>query len=125
MTNVPGVDTLSRASAWVDAPGVGGGDGEVLERQQHLTAPRTSLNGPISPHRRFSFGSIPLADVKTVKDALRADGQRRRDGDVHRRAAPLADRRTTSCRDEPLLAMVPGVGAHRRAEAASSATRSR
>jgi WS/DGAT/MGAT family acyltransferase len=68
MGNVPGVDTLSRASARIARLG-SGGDGRLLERQQ-LTAPRTSLNGPISPHRRFSFGSVSLADVKAVKDAF-------------------------------------------------------
>ncbi|MER6826245.1 wax ester/triacylglycerol synthase family O-acyltransferase [Streptosporangium sp. NPDC000563] len=31
-----------------------------------LTAPRTPFNGPIGPERRFSYGSIPLADVKRV-----------------------------------------------------------
>ena len=31
-------------------------------------APRTPLNGTITPHRRFSFGSLPLSDVKLVKN---------------------------------------------------------
>ncbi|WP_329083531.1 MULTISPECIES: WS/DGAT/MGAT family O-acyltransferase [unclassified Streptosporangium] len=31
-----------------------------------LTAPRTPFNGPIGAERRFSYGSIPLADVKRV-----------------------------------------------------------
>jgi WS/DGAT/MGAT family acyltransferase len=44
-------------------------DGGVLERPQ-LKAPRTSLNGRISSHRRVAFASLSLADVKTVKDAL-------------------------------------------------------
>jgi WS/DGAT/MGAT family acyltransferase len=33
-----------------------------------LKAPKTSFNGRISPHRRFVYGDIPLADVKKVKD---------------------------------------------------------
>jgi diacylglycerol O-acyltransferase / wax synthase len=33
-------------------------------------APRTPFNGTITPHRRFSFGSLPLADVKHVKQHL-------------------------------------------------------
>src|SRR3954454_11657152 len=35
---------------------------------RELKAPRTPLNGAITAHRRFSFGSLPLADVKTVKN---------------------------------------------------------
>ena len=33
-------------------------------------APRTSLNGSITPHRTFSFTSMPLDDIKRVKNAL-------------------------------------------------------
>jgi WS/DGAT/MGAT family acyltransferase len=32
-------------------------------------APRTSLNGRISPHRRFAFGTLDLDKVKSVKTA--------------------------------------------------------
>ena len=35
---------------------------------RELKAPRTPLNGSITAHRRFAFGSIPLDDVKTVKN---------------------------------------------------------
>ncbi|GAT65807.1 acyltransferase [Planomonospora sphaerica] len=31
-----------------------------------LAAPRTPFNGPISARRRFSYGSVPLADVRRV-----------------------------------------------------------
>jgi WS/DGAT/MGAT family acyltransferase len=34
------------------------------------SAPRTPFNGMITPHRRFSFGSLPLGDVKAVKQHL-------------------------------------------------------
>ena len=33
-------------------------------------APRTPFNGMITPHRRFAYGSLPLADVKSVKQHL-------------------------------------------------------
>lgn len=33
-------------------------------------APRTPFNTTISPHRRFSFSSVPLEDAKVVKDAF-------------------------------------------------------
>jgi diacylglycerol O-acyltransferase / wax synthase len=35
-----------------------------------LTAPRTSLNSAITPHRRVGFSSISLDDVKRIKNAL-------------------------------------------------------
>lgn len=34
----------------------------------NLVAPKTSFNGQISPHRRFSFGSMSLDEVKEVKN---------------------------------------------------------
>jgi WS/DGAT/MGAT family acyltransferase len=34
------------------------------------TAPRMSFNGSITPHRRWAFGSLPLEDVKEVKQKL-------------------------------------------------------
>ena len=37
-----------------------------------LSAPKTLFNGPITPHRRFAFGQLPLDDVKTVKNAYGA-----------------------------------------------------
>jgi len=33
-----------------------------------LRTPKTPLNGQITAHRRFSFGSVPLSDVKLVKN---------------------------------------------------------
>jgi WS/DGAT/MGAT family acyltransferase len=33
-------------------------------------APKTSFNGPVSPHRRFAFGSLPLDSVKRLKNEL-------------------------------------------------------
>jgi WS/DGAT/MGAT family acyltransferase len=35
-----------------------------------LRAPRTRLNQRNGPHRRFAFASLPLADVKAIKNAL-------------------------------------------------------
>ena len=56
--------------------------GNLVARAQHaitrhdgpvertsLTAPKTSFNGRISAHRRFTFGQLSLADVKAVKNA--------------------------------------------------------
>ncbi len=33
-------------------------------------APRTSINRAISPHRRVSFATLPLADVRRIRDVL-------------------------------------------------------
>jgi WS/DGAT/MGAT family acyltransferase len=33
-------------------------------------APRTPFNTPLSPHRRFAYTSIPLEDVKAIKNAF-------------------------------------------------------
>jgi WS/DGAT/MGAT family acyltransferase len=35
-----------------------------------LTAPRITLNGAITPHRRVAFANVSLADIKRVKDAF-------------------------------------------------------
>ena len=35
-----------------------------------LTRPSTRFNNKIGPHRRFAFTTVPLAEVKAVKDAL-------------------------------------------------------
>jgi diacylglycerol O-acyltransferase / wax synthase len=40
----------------------------VAQGQQRFTAPRTSFNGRISPHRRFTFGQLSLDEVKAIKN---------------------------------------------------------
>ena len=69
LAELPGAKRLGRASAAVArAVSRGGRESRVLERTT-LTAPRTSFNGHLSPHRRFAFGQLPLADAKAVKNA--------------------------------------------------------
>jgi len=41
-----------------------------LSRTGGLTRPSTRFNNKIGPHRRFAFTSVPLEEVKAVKDAL-------------------------------------------------------
>ncbi len=62
--NFPGAGLLS-STAGVVSRALGGG-GHVGHRRLH--APKTPFNGTITPHRRFAFGSVPLEDVKTVKN---------------------------------------------------------
>jgi len=64
--NFPGVRLLSSAASTL---------GRLVGQSRHpggrdLHAPRTPFNGPITAHRRFGFGSVPLDDVKRVKDEL-------------------------------------------------------
>jgi WS/DGAT/MGAT family acyltransferase len=65
--NFPGTHLLSEGAALVGR--LLGEEGRPASPQtRELKAPRTPLNGTITAHRRFAFGSIPLADVKTVKN---------------------------------------------------------
>jgi diacylglycerol O-acyltransferase len=62
--NFPGSGLVSDAAGLVSR--VLGGGRHVGHRSLH--APRTPFNGHITPHRRFAFGSVPLEDVKLVKN---------------------------------------------------------
>jgi len=62
---VPGLPLLGRVAGAVrrglgtpNARGFGG-----------MEAPHTPFSRPLSAHRRFAFGSLPLAEVKAVKQA--------------------------------------------------------
>jgi diacylglycerol O-acyltransferase / wax synthase len=64
--NFPGTRLLSSTAGAV---------GQILGQGRRpggraLSAPRTPFNGPITAHRRFAFGSVPLDEVKRVKNAL-------------------------------------------------------
>src|SRR4051794_14203402 len=102
---VPGVPTVTRASARLRGVFGQQPDGGLLEVST-ARAPRTPFNRPVSPHRRFSFGSLPLDSIKALKDelgitvndvvvALCATGVR--DWLLERDELP----------DKPLVAMVP------------------
>jgi diacylglycerol O-acyltransferase / wax synthase len=67
---VPGMGTFGRvASRLRGVAGAPRTDPRVLEMQT-APVPRTRFNGPISPHRRFAFGSISLDTVKALKNEL-------------------------------------------------------
>jgi diacylglycerol O-acyltransferase / wax synthase len=99
--DVPGFQTLSRIAQRV-IPGV---DRDVLEFATQ-PAPPTPFNGPISPHRRFAFGQLPLDTVKAIKDQFGFTVN-----DVVVALCTGAVRRWLEERDalpvEPLVAMVP------------------
>jgi WS/DGAT/MGAT family acyltransferase len=65
---VPGVHTLGRLTDAARAA-LGRRDPALLERSP-ATPPRTIFNGRISPHRRFSFGTLSLARIKAIKSEL-------------------------------------------------------
>jgi WS/DGAT/MGAT family acyltransferase len=59
---MPGVPQLQRLRSR-------GSDDAIVEVRA-ARAPKTRFNGRISPHRRFAFGSLPLDDVKALKNEL-------------------------------------------------------
>jgi WS/DGAT/MGAT family acyltransferase len=64
--NFPGTHLLSETAGLVGRV-LGEPSRPELETRD-LKAPRTPLNGTITAHRRFAFGSLPLQDVKAVKN---------------------------------------------------------
>jgi diacylglycerol O-acyltransferase / wax synthase len=101
----PGVPTLSRATSAVRRRLGGSADPAILEATT-ARPPRTSFNGRISGHRRFSFGQLPLDTVKAIKNEA---GVTVNDVVVALCAGALRD--WLKARDElpkkPLVAMVP------------------
>ena len=87
------------------ARGTTTGDGGVLSRPP-LLAPRTSFNRPITPQRRWVYGSAPLSQVKLAKTAFGVTVN-----DVVMAACAGGLRRWLQDHgelpDSPLLAMVP------------------
>jgi diacylglycerol O-acyltransferase / wax synthase len=85
--------------------GGGSPDGGLLNRPP-LLAPRTSFNRPITAHRRFAYGTVPLREVKRVKRAFGVTVN-----DVVMAGCAGGLRRWLEARGElpdgPLVAMVP------------------
>jgi diacylglycerol O-acyltransferase len=69
MAMMPGAPQLARASSRVRRALRGTPDGGVLELST-ARAPKLSFNGKISAHRSIAFGSVPLADIKALKNEL-------------------------------------------------------
>lgn len=102
---VPGVPTLGRVATRARRFVRGSADGELLDPPS-VTVPRTRFNGRVSPHRRFSFGSVPLDRVKAIKNEL---GITVNDVVVAICATAMRDwlLERDELPDEPLVAMVP------------------
>jgi len=102
---LPGVPTIGRAVSRARRVVSGSRDGEVLERPK-TTVPRTRFNERLSPHRRFSFGQLPLDRIKAVKNEL---GITVNDVVVALCASALRGWmiERDELPDEPLVAMVP------------------
>ena len=96
---------LTRWASGALAPDAPAPDGGVLGGPG-VTAPRTSFNRPITPHRRWAYGKASLTSVKAVKNAFGVTVN-----DVVMAACAGALRRWLLAHDElpaqPLLAMVP------------------
>jgi diacylglycerol O-acyltransferase / wax synthase len=103
--NVPGVGTVSRAARRLTGGTPSDGDGGVIQPPRGRP-PRTSFNRKITPHRRVAFGSLPLDEVKRVKNTFGVTVN-----DVVLALCTSALRRWLIEHDElpskPLLAMVP------------------
>jgi WS/DGAT/MGAT family acyltransferase len=80
--------------------------GTELPHLPRMTVPKTPFSGRISPHRRFAFGTLPLDDVKRVKNAFGVTVN-----DVIMALCAGALRRWLAKRDElpqePLVAGIP------------------
>jgi diacylglycerol O-acyltransferase / wax synthase len=64
---VPGIQTISDiADSLAQLAGVPGRGA----RRHTVSTPSTPLNGPITAHRRFAFGSLPLERIKRIKNAF-------------------------------------------------------
>ncbi|MEV4460990.1 wax ester/triacylglycerol synthase family O-acyltransferase [Microbispora sp. NPDC049633] len=101
VAQLPGAGLVSRF-----VRGIGSGAAESLPELPRRVVPRTPFSGPISRHRRFAFGQLPLDEVKRVKNAFGVTVN-----DVVMAMCATALRRWLVKRDElprqPLVAGIP------------------
>lgn len=69
VAGVPGSERISRSLSRARNFVGRNSDGQVIERPP-VKAPRGPYGAAVSPHRIFGFGSLPLADIKAVKNAF-------------------------------------------------------
>lgn len=97
---------VSRVRQQMPTPWNGAGNDRELGALPTVRAPRTPLNGSISPHRRMAMRSVSLEDIKTIKTAAGVTVN-----DIVMAVSTGALRRYLQARDclpdQPLRAMVP------------------
>lgn len=101
VSQLPGAGRVSRFVRSI------GSDADVNPPElPRMVVPRTPFSGPISEHRRFAFGELPLDEVKRVKNAFGVTVN-----DVVMAMCATALRRWLASRDElprqPLVAGIP------------------
>jgi diacylglycerol O-acyltransferase / wax synthase len=103
---IPGMRMIRRTALRAAALLPGSLPDEAPLEAPRTSAPRTRFNGPITPHRRLSIGSLPLQTVKAVKNEL---GVTVNDVIVALCASMLRAwlQERGELPDEPLVAMVP------------------
>jgi diacylglycerol O-acyltransferase / wax synthase len=103
---IPGMRMIRRTALRAAALLPGSSPDEAPLEAPRTSAPRTRFNGPITPHRRLSIGSLPLQTVKAVKNEL---GVTVNDVIVALCASMLRAwlQERGELPDEPLVAMVP------------------
>ncbi len=69
LRHLPGVKVIARGSRLIKRLLPVAHDRAVLQGND-LVAPRTPFQTRVSAHRRVAFGSLPLDDVKTIKNAF-------------------------------------------------------
>ena len=67
--HLPGVKTIARGSRLIKRLVPHAGDGAVPHGND-LVAPQTPFQTRVSAHRRVAFGSLPLDDVKKIKNTF-------------------------------------------------------
>lgn len=97
VSQLPGTGLVSRLIRGIGA--------ERLPDLPRMVVPRTPFSGPVSQHRRFAFGTLPLDEIKRVKNAFG-----RTVNDVVLTLCAAALRRWMLKRDElPHLPLVVGI----------------
>ncbi len=66
---VPGAQVVSDVADSVLKLATSGAQGRQVGRRT-ISTPPTPLNGSITAHRRFAYGSLPLEEIKAVKNAF-------------------------------------------------------